>query len=54
MTDIEKIIIDAWENKKNITKNSDESIINSINKIIEDLDKGKIRVAEKINSECGG
>ena len=51
MTEIEKIINEAWEDKDNITQNSDNSIINSINQIIEDLDQGKIRVAEKINNE---
>jgi len=49
MTSLEKIINDAWKNKERVNQNSDESIINSINQIIEDLDKGKIRVAEKIN-----
>ena len=51
MTEIEKIINEAWEDKDNITQNSDNSIINSINQIIEDLDQAKIRVAEKINNE---
>ena len=49
MKNLEKIINEAWENKDNISQNSDEIIINSINQIIEDLDKGKIRVAEKID-----
>ena len=51
MTDLEKIINDAWENKNDVTQNSDGSLLNSINQIIDDLDKGKIRVAEKINNE---
>jgi len=51
MNEIEKIINKAWENKDQINQNSDESIINSINQIIEDLDQGKLRVAEKINGE---
>ena len=51
MIELEKMINDAWEDKENVTQNSNESLINSINKIIEDLDKGKIRVAEKINNE---
>ena len=45
MTDLEKIINEAWENKEDINQNSDESIKSFINKIIEYLDKGKIRVA---------
>jgi len=50
MNDLEKIINDAW-NKKEQNQNSDEKLINTINQIIEDLDKGKVRVAEKINGE---
>ena len=51
MSDLEKIINEAWEKKDQVNKNSDTSLIDSINKIIEDLDQGKIRVAEKINGE---
>ena len=51
MNDLEKIINDAWENKDKVNKNSDKSLIDAINQIIEDLDQGKIRVAEKINNE---
>ena len=51
MSDIEKIINEAWEIKDQINKNSGKSIIDTINQIIEDLDKGKKRVAEKINSK---
>tara|TARA_B100000029_G_scaffold470173_1_gene508809 strand:- start:503 stop:1333 length:831 start_codon:yes stop_codon:yes gene_type:complete len=51
MSEIKQIINDAWENKDKINQNSDPSIINSINQIIEDLDQGKVRVAEKINGE---
>ena len=51
MSNIEKIINDAWEIKDQINKNSDKSIIESINLVIEDLDQGKKRVAEKINGE---
>ena len=51
MSDIEKIINDAWENKNQVSQNSDKSIIDSINQIIDDLDQGKVRVAEKIKGE---
>ena len=51
MNDLEKIINDAWKNKDKVNKNSDKSLIDAINQIIEDLDQGKIRVAEKINNE---
>ena len=49
MSDIKKIINDAWENKDQVSQNSTKPIIDSINQIIEDLDQGKVRVAEKIN-----
>ena len=49
MSDIKKIINDAWENKDQVSQNSNKPVIDSINQIIEDLDKGKVRVAEKIN-----
>ena len=51
MNDLEKIINKAWEKKDQVNKSSDKSIVDSINKIIEDLDQGNIRVAEKINGE---
>ena len=51
MSDIEKIINEAWEIKDQINKNSGKSIIDTINQIIEDLDQGKKRVAEKINGK---
>ncbi len=49
MINIEKIINDAWENKEKISNNSDKSIIDAINQTIQNLDQGKVRVAEKIN-----
>ena len=48
---IENIINDAWENKDQVSPNSDKKIKDSIDQIINDLDSGKIRVAEKINGE---
>ena len=36
-------------NKEKINSESDELIINAINQIIENLDQGKLRVAEKID-----
>ena len=44
---IEKIINEAWENRKNISPDSDKNIINSINEIIEKLDKGEMRVSNR-------
>ena len=51
MKNLANIINDAWEKKDQVNKNSDKSIIDTINQIIEDLDKGKVRVAEKINGK---
>jgi len=51
MSNFEKIINDAWNKKDKVNQNSDKSLISAINQIIEDLDKGKIRVAEKINGK---
>jgi len=48
---IEKIINEAWENKDQVSQNSDKSLKNAVNQIIDDLDSGKARVAEKINGE---
>ena len=48
---IEKIINEAWENKDQINLNSEQSLKDAVNQIIEDLDSGKSRVAEKINGE---
>ena len=48
---IEKIINEAWENKEQINQNSESSIKNAINQVIDDLDSGKSRVAEKIDGE---
>ena len=48
---IEKIINDAWENKDQVNPNSDQSLKDAINQVINDLDSGKSRVAEKINGE---
>ena len=51
MSDIEKIINEAWENKDNVNLSSDQDLKDAINKMIDDLDSGKVRVAEKINGE---
>ncbi len=48
MSDIEKIINEAWENKDQVNQNSEQSLKDAINQIIEDLDSGKSRVAEKL------
>ena len=51
MNNLEKIINDAWENKDQVNQNSDKALKDSINQVINDLDNGKSRVAEKINGE---
>jgi 2,3,4,5-tetrahydropyridine-2,6-dicarboxylate N-succinyltransferase len=51
MNEFEKIINDAWDNKGQVNQNSDKNLKDTINKIIEDLDSGKVRVAEKINGK---
>ena len=40
MSNIEKIINDAWENKEKISNNSDKSILDAINQTIQNLDQG--------------
>ena len=51
MSNLEKIINDAWENKDQVNPNSDQSLKDVINQVINDLDSGKSRVAEKIDGE---
>ena len=51
MTEFVKIINDAWDNKDQVNQNSDKKLKDTISQIIEDLDSGKSRVAEKINGE---
>ena len=51
MNNIEKIINDAWEKRDQINQKSDKNIIDAINQTIENLDRGKVRVAEKINGK---
>ena len=45
---LEKIINEAWENKDLVNQNSDSSLKDAINQIIDNLDTGKSRVAEKL------
>ena len=49
MTDFKKIINEAWNNKDQVNQNSDKNLKDTINQIIDDLDSGKARVAEKID-----
>ena len=47
LDNFKKIINDSFDNKEQINSQSDKSIIDAINEIIELTDQGKIRVAEK-------
>jgi len=49
--ELENIINQAWEDKENISRDSDIKIIQSIKDTIELVDQGKMRVAEKKGSE---
>ena len=51
MSDIEKIINEAWKIKDQINKNSDKSIIDAIKETITLLNEGKITVAEPQGSD---
>jgi len=48
---IENIINEAWEKRDQVNQDSDQNLKNTVNQIIDDLDRGKVRVAEKINGE---
>ena len=41
MSDIEIIIHDAWENRDNVNQDSEQSLKDTINQMIADLDSGK-------------
>ena len=49
--DFEKIIDKAWNNKSQVNSNSDKNLLDAISETIELLDSGKIRVAEKKDSQ---
>ncbi|ARJ49165.1 2,3,4,5-tetrahydropyridine-2,6-dicarboxylate N-succinyltransferase [Candidatus Pelagibacter sp. RS40] len=48
---IENIINEAWEKRDHVNQDSDQNLKDTVNQIINDLDSGKVRVAEKINGE---
>ena len=45
--ELEKIINEAFENKQQVSENSDKKILDAISKTIELTDQGDLRVAEK-------
>ena len=48
---IENAINEAWEKRDQINPASDQYLKDTINQVIDDLDSGKSRVAEKIDGE---
>ena len=44
MSDIEKIINDAWENRDNVNQDSEQSLKDTINQMIADLDLSLIHI----------
>ena len=51
MSDLEKIINDAFEDRDNINVNTAGDIRNAVDETLNKLDNGNLRVCEKINNE---
>ena len=51
MSDLEKIINDAFEDRDNINVNTSGDIRNAVDETLNKLDSGSLRVCEKINNE---
>ena len=51
MSSLEEIINSAFENRDDVTASTEGEIRNAVNNTLDDLDKGKIRVCEKVNNE---
>ena len=51
MSDLEKIINDAFEDRDNINVNTAGDIRNAVDETLNKLDSGSLRVCEKINNE---
>ena len=51
MSDLEKIINDAFEERDNINVNTSGDIRNAVDETLNKLDSGSLRVCEKINNE---
>ncbi len=52
MSDIQSIIVEAFEKRADITpRNADTLIRDAVNEVIEQLERGEIRVAQKNNGE---
>ena len=51
MSSLEEIINSAFENRDDVTTSTAGEIRDAVNNTLDDLDKGKIRVCEKVNNE---
>ena len=51
MNEFENIINKAWDERDQVSGKSDKSILNAVGKTIDQVDSGKIRVAEKKDGE---
>ena len=51
MSSLEEIINSAFENRDDVTASTEGKIRDAVNNTLDDLDEGKIRVCEKVNSE---
>jgi 2,3,4,5-tetrahydropyridine-2-carboxylate N-succinyltransferase len=51
MNEFENIINKAWDERDQVSSKSDESILDAVSKTIDQVDSGKIRVAEKKDGE---
>ena len=51
MSDIEKIINDAWEIRDKIKPDTDQNLNQSVKEMIDGLNEGKIAIAEKQGNE---
>ena len=51
MSDLERIINDAFEERDNINVNTADDIRNAVDETLNKLDSGSLRVCEKINNE---
>ena len=51
MSDLEKIINDAFEDRNNVNVNTTGDIRNAVDETLNKLDSGNLRVCEKINNE---
>ena len=51
MSSLEEIINSAFENRDDVTTSTEGKIRDAVNNTLDDLDKGKIRVCEKVNNE---